>query len=67
MCRYKKYGKLLLASIPSNTYNIQLYLQKTLKYLQDTYKIPTGYLQIPTKTLRVNMPICRYVHVGICR
>ena len=30
------------------------------KYPQDTYKIPQKYMQIPTKTLRVNIHIRRY-------
>ena len=30
------------------------------KYIQNTYKIPQKYMQIPTKKLRVNMHICRY-------
>ena len=43
ICRYKKYGKLLPASIVTHTYNTQLYLLDTskipIKYLQDTSKI----------------------------
>ncbi len=42
--RYKKYGKVLPASIVTHTYNTQQYLviffKDFLKYLHDTYKIP---------------------------
>jgi hypothetical protein len=38
ICRYKKYGKLLPASIVTDTYNTQV-------YLLDTSKIPARYLE----------------------
>jgi hypothetical protein len=49
ICRYKKYGKLLPASIVTDTYNTQLYLLDTSKiparYLEDTSKIHANSYQ----------------------